>query len=266
MTKNPAGALGRLQPSGYLGMGLDKPLVTSVPSTIGFGLATPGQSRVHWDSGLRRRTDALLDVIVADTYQMVRAGFAALISAMNRMRVVGEAARGAELLALLATVKPDVVIVDLALSTEDGRPATREIRDQYPDLPLLALTMDDSPESIQRVRASGAGGYLSKSATPDELEVALRNVATSGVHLSAEAVRQLLNDRQCDQDDDELTPRQQQIVEMFAQGKSAKQIAFELGLSVRTVDVHRARIFHRLNVSGLAGLTLYALRRGLIEP
>jgi DNA-binding NarL/FixJ family response regulator len=216
-------------------------------------------------SGPQRRAEAHLDVVVADAHQMVRAGFAALISGMHCIRVIADAGSGEELLVVLAAVKPNVVIVDLALTTAEGRLAIQEARDRHPGLPLLAMTADDSADSIRRVCAAGTGGYLSKSATPEEFETAIRNVANSGAHLSAGAVRLLLEDQHDADNDDELTPRQRQIVVMFAHGNSAKQIAFQLGLSVRTVDVHRARIFHRVNVTGLASLTRYALRRGLLE-
>ena len=217
---------------------------------------------VHWQWGAA----SPLDVVIAERQQMVRAALTALVSQMDGMRVVAHAANASELLDLLETVHPDVVIADLALAGPTGGTAIEEVRERHPQLPVLAVSSDDTRATVQRVAAVGAGGYISRCSTPDELELALRNMAASGGHLPARAVLHLLSGQSDPKEKDPLTPRQRQIAMMFAQGRSAKQIAYELGLSVRTVDVHRARIFHRLHVDGLAELTREALRRGLIDP
>lgn len=207
-----------------------------------------------------------LDVVIAERQQIVRAALAALVSQMEGMRVVAEASTASELLGLLETVHPNVVIADLALPGVAGGAAIQQVRERHPQVPVLAVSSDDTRATVQRVASVGAGGYISRCSTPEELEFALRNMVASGGHLPARAVLHLLSDEKAPAEKDPLTPRQRQIATMFAQGQSAKQIAFELGLSVRTVDVHRARIFHRLRVDGLAELTREALRRGLIDP
>jgi DNA-binding NarL/FixJ family response regulator len=204
--------------------------------------------------------------VIAERQQIVRAALAALVSQMHGMRVVAQVANASELLSLLETVQPDVVIADLALPGLTGGAGIEQVRKRHPQLSVLAVSSDDTRATVQRVAAVGAGGYISRSSTPAELELALQNMATSGGHLPARAVLHLLSGASGPEEIDPLTPRQRQIAMLFAQGRSAKQIAFELGLSVRTVDVHRARIFHRLRVDGLAELTRDALRRGLIDP
>jgi len=207
-----------------------------------------------------------LDIVIADRQQIVRAALAALVSKMDGMRVVADASNASELLGLLETLHPDVVVADLALPGAGGCAAIQQVRERHPQVPVLAVSSDDTRATVQRVASVGASGYISQCSTPEDLELALRNMVASGAHLPARAVLHLLSDEPPPDEGDPLTPRQRQIATMFAQGKSAKQIAFDLGLSVRTVDVHRARIFHRLHVHSLAELTRDALRRGLIDP
>ena len=207
---------------------------------------------------------AELKVIVVDDHRIVRAAVAALISTMDGVRVMAEARDGRELLQLLRSVAPDVAIVDLKMPGLGGAALIRQVRELHPEVPLLAMSMDDSVPTVKRAIESGACGFIGKDASAIELEMALRNIVVSGVHLSAGVAQRLLMPVEASARED-LTPRQIEILTLLASGQSSKEIAFELGLSAKTVDVHRARISHRLGLGDVPSLTRYALRKGLVR-
>jgi DNA-binding NarL/FixJ family response regulator len=191
-------------------------------------------------------------------------GIRALLERIDGVEVIAEARSGDELLALLRTVSPDVVVTDISMPGTDGLTAIARIHAQQPQLPLLVLSMYDTPDVVKRAVASGARGYLMKNAGIEELEQALRNLVADGSYFSGEVARLLL--QKADASPSELlTARQVEILVLLARGQSSKEIAFELGLSSKTVDVHRARIMERLGVTELAGLTRYAVRNGLVQ-
>ena len=183
---------------------------------------------------------------------------------MPGVEVVGEASDGQELLDLLATLQPDVVLTDISMPRMDGITAIACIRAKYPALKVIALSMYDTVDFVRSAVASGACGYVMKYAAPAELESALRAVMATGSYFSA-AVARLLMQTPAPVPSDELSVRQIEVLTMVAQGRSSKEIAFELGLSRKTVDVHRARIMDRLQMGDVATLTRYALRKGLVH-
>jgi DNA-binding NarL/FixJ family response regulator len=204
-------------------------------------------------------------IVLADDHDLVRSGIKALLTKIEGVEVIAEARDGRELLTLLADVKPDVVMTDIGMPGMDGIAAIAEIHDRYPDLKVLVLSMHDSVDFIKRAMAKGACGYLLKDASSFELEQAVRSVMKMGSYFSPAIAQRLLQPSEPTADD-ELTHRQVQILSLIAQGRASKEIAFELGLSSKTVDVHRARIMERLGLNDLASLTLYAVRKGLIKP
>lgn len=203
-------------------------------------------------------------VILADDHDLVRSGIKALLSTVDGVQVIAEARNGNELLALLDTVKPDVVMTDISMPGMDGITAIAEIHARHPDVRVIVLSMYDTVDFVKRAVANGACGYLMKDAPPFELEQALRSVMATGSYFSAAVAQRLLQPSEPTVDD-ELTQRQVEILTLIAQGKSAKEIAFELGLSPKTVDVHRARIMERLRLNDIASLTRYAVRKGLVK-
>jgi two-component system, NarL family, nitrate/nitrite response regulator NarL len=205
-----------------------------------------------------------IKVVLADDHDLVRSGIKALLVTMAGVQVIGEARDGAGLLKLLETLQPDVVMTDISMPGVDGIAATARIREQHPEVRVIVLSMYDTVDFVRRAVASGANGYLMKDAPPHELEQALRSVVGTGSYFSS-AVAQLLMQRPDPTPADELTGRQVEILTLIAQGRSAKEIAFELGLSSKTVDVHRARIMDRLGVNDVASLTRYAVRKGLVS-
>ena len=204
-------------------------------------------------------------VVLADDHDLVRSGIKALLSMVAGVEAIAEARDGRELIALVDDLLPDVVMTDISMPGMDGITAISEIHGRHPQVRLLVLSMYDTVDFVKRAVASGACGYLMKDAPPFELEQAMRSVMSTGSYFSPSIAQRLLQPSEPTADD-ELTQRQVEILKLIAQGKASKEIAFALGLSPKTVDVHRARIMERLRLNDIASLTLYAVRKGLIKP
>ena len=204
-------------------------------------------------------------VVLADDHDLVRSGIKALLSMVEGVDVIAEARDGRELITLVESLNPDVVMTDISMPGMDGITAISEIHGKYPNVRLLVLSMYDTVDFVKRAVASGACGYLMKDAPPFELEQAVRSVMATGSYFSPSIAQRLLQPSEPTADD-ELTHRQVEILKLIAQGRASKEIAYELGLSPKTVDVHRARIMERLHLNDIASLTLYAVRKGLIKP
>jgi DNA-binding NarL/FixJ family response regulator len=204
-------------------------------------------------------------IVLADDHDLVRSGIKALLSMIEGVEVVAEARDGAELIALADSLLPDVIMTDISMPGMDGITAIGQIHARQPQVRLLVLSMYDTVDFVKRAVANGACGYLMKDAPPFELEQAVRSVMATGSYFSPAIAQRLLQPSEPTVDD-ELTHRQIEILRLIAQGRASKEIAFELGLSPKTVDVHRARIMERLRLNDIASLTLYAVRKGLIKP
>jgi len=204
-------------------------------------------------------------LVLADDHDLVRGGIKALLQLMPEVQVIGEARNGDELLAVLAHATPDVVITDLAMPGGDGLAAIARIHELHPQVRVLVLSMYDTLDFVRRAIASGASGYLMKDSAPQELEQAVRAVAATGSYFSGSVSRLLLQAEEGPANDG-LTERQIEILVRLASGMSSKEIAYDLGLSSKTVDVHRGRIMERLELRDVASLTRYAVRKGLIKP
>lgn len=210
-------------------------------------------------------TQPPIRVVLADDHDLVRSGIKALLSMIDGVQVIAEARDGQELIHLVDTLQPDVVMTDISMPRMDGIAAISQIHAKHPKVRLLVLSMYDTVDFVKRAVASGACGYLMKDAPPFELEQAVRSVMATGSYFSPTIAQRLLQPSE-PTIDDELTQRQIEILKLIAQGRASKEIAFELGLSPKTVDVHRARIMERLRLNDIASLTLYAVRKGLVKP
>jgi DNA-binding NarL/FixJ family response regulator len=204
-------------------------------------------------------------VVLADDHDLVRSGIKALLSMVEGVQVIAEARDGKELIALVDDLLPDVVMTDISMPGMDGITAIAEIHSKHPDVRLLVLSMYDTVDFVKRAVTNGACGYLMKDSPPFELEQAMRSVMATGSYFSPAIAQRLLQPSEPTADD-ELTHRQVEILKLIAQGRASKEIAYELGLSPKTVDVHRARIMERLRLNDIASLTLYAVRKGLVKP
>ncbi len=209
-------------------------------------------------------------VILADDHSLVRAGIRSLLGAMVDVQVIGEASSGEEALELAAREHPDVVLMDIAMRGITGLEAAARMREAHPGVRVLILSMHSGEEYVLRALRAGAAGYLLKDAATGELELALRSVMRGESWLSPAVSRQVVEGyvqrAGADATPDVLTARQREVLRLVAGGKSTKEIAFFLNLSVKTVETHRAQIMERLGIRDVPGLVRYALRTGLVPP
>ncbi len=214
-------------------------------------------------------SSAPIRVLLVDDHTLVRTAMRALLSAMPHVEVVAEASSGEEALELVARERPDIVLMDIAMKGMTGLEATERMHARHPEVKIVILSMHSGEEYVLRAVRAGALGYLVKDAAMAELELALRTVVRGESWFSPSVSRVVARGRS--QGDapaipDALTSRQREVLALMAQGRSTKAIAHELGLSVKTVETHRAQIMERLAIRDLAGLVRYALRTGLVPP
>jgi|KBSSwiStaDraftv2_1062776.scaffolds.fasta_scaffold167344_2 DNA-binding NarL/FixJ family response regulator len=211
-----------------------------------------------------QRANQRMHIVLADDHDLVRGGIRALLELLPEVEVIAEVSSGEELLAVLAWLTPDLVITDIGMPGLDGLDALSQIRARHPRLPILVLSMFGTADFVQRAIANGASGYLTKNAAATELQHAVRTMLQTGSYCNAEVARLLLHPVESCADDG-LTERQMEILALLAAGLSSKEVAQRLGLSPKTVDVHRGRIMERLHIHDVAGLTRYAVRKRLIS-
>jgi DNA-binding NarL/FixJ family response regulator len=212
----------------------------------------------------------MIRVLLADDHALVRAGIRSLLGAMAEVEVVGEASSGEEALELAARQLPDVVLMDIAMRGITGLEAAAAMRERLPQIRVVILSMHSGEEYVLQALRAGAAGYLLKDAATGELELALRSVMRGESWLSPAVSRQVVEGyvqrTGGDSAPEVLTARQREVLRLVAGGKSTKEIAFLLNLSVKTVETHRAQIMDRLGIRDVAGLVRYALRTGLVPP
>jgi DNA-binding NarL/FixJ family response regulator len=212
----------------------------------------------------------MIRVLLADDHALVRAGIRSLLNAMNEVEVVAEASSGEEAIELAASSRPDVVLMDIAMKGITGLEAAARMRSRNPEVRVVILSMHSGEEYVLQALRAGAAGYLLKDAATGELELALRSVMRGESWLSPAVSRQVVEGyvqrAGGEQAPEVLTARQREVLRLVAGGKSTKEIAFLLNLSVKTVETHRAQIMERLGIRDVAGLVRYALRTGLVPP
>lgn len=206
-----------------------------------------------------------VQTIIADDHAMVRSGLRMLASAISPLVVVAEVSNGSELVEYIKNNEVDLVLTDISMPVMDGIAAIEAIRSFNRSIKIIALSMYDSAEFIKRAVRAGADGYVLKNAPTHELEYAIKAVLIGAGYYSTEVSKKLAEETEPDPRD-VLTERQMEILRLLVRGQSSKEIGFELGLSPKTVDVHRAAIMARLKVNDLASLTLYAVRFGIVDP
>lgn len=199
---------------------------------------------------------APLRVFIVDDHELVRDGLRLRLEAMPGFELAGAAASAAEALECIDAARPDLLLSDIGMKDMSGIELVARVRERWPALRVLMLSMHESPESVQQALQAGAHGYLLKTTPAAEIEAALRAVSAGGSFLSA-ALTQRLFARQAPKP--LLTPRESEILSALARGDSSKQIARELSLSVRTVEAHRQSIKRRLGIDGQAALIKYAV-------
>jgi DNA-binding NarL/FixJ family response regulator len=210
-------------------------------------------------------------VLLADDHALVRAGIRSLLERMTAIEVVAEASDGREALELAKKHLPDLMLLDIAMAGLNGLEALARATKEFSAVKVIILSMHANEEYVPQALRAGARGYLLKDAAVAELELALRAVNRGEIYLSPRISKRVIdsylerleNERPLRE---ELTLRQREIVQLIAEGKSTKEIAFFLKVSIKTVEAQRAQLMERLEIHDVAGLVRYAMRVGLVPP
>jgi DNA-binding NarL/FixJ family response regulator len=206
-------------------------------------------------------------ILLADDHAVVRQGFKMILAAQPDMEIVGEAGNGREALDLAGQLQPDVIVMDVAMPELNGIEATRRVADLSPRSRVLALSMHKDSVYVREILRAGARGYLLKDSISSDLLAAVRAIARGEGYLSPGVSDAVLNDyrRHVTEPIDLLSSREREVLQMIAEGKTNKEIATVLNLSVYTVDAHRGRIMEKLNVHSVTDLVRFAVRSGLVD-
>jgi len=206
-------------------------------------------------------------IVIADDHQIVRQGFRALLE-KDGFEVVGEAEDGAEAVRLVKRLSPDIALLDIAMPNLNGIDAAREIQRASPDTRTILLTMFSEDHRLLEALRAGVSGYLLKTRAVEDLVRAIRDVNRGGVYLSRGLSRDVVDAYLARKPlaTVELSPRERQVLQLVAEGKTTKEVASMLGVGVKTAESHRGRIMAKLNIHETAGLVRYAIREGIIQP
>lgn len=210
-----------------------------------------------------------MKVLLVDDHKIIRDGLRAVLEGRPDIEVVGEAANGHEALVLVRTLRPEVVVMDVSMPGLNGIDATARLASEHPEIKVLGLSMASDRRYVLAMLSAGASGYLLKDAASDELIRAIQTVASGQTYLSpqisAAIVETALEARAPAQaaTASALTPREREVLQLLAEGRTSKDIAVTLQISVPTVDTHRRQIMSKLKLRSIAELTKYAVREGL---
>ncbi|MET0610304.1 MAG: response regulator transcription factor [Pseudomonas caspiana] len=213
------------------------------------------------------------NLLLVDDHSLIRAGVRALVLDIPGYAVIGEANDGSQLLEMVERLSPDIVLLDISMKETGGLEALQRLKRVRPQSKVLILSMHTDPELIMQALESGAHGYLLKDTTATELEHALEALRNNERYLSPAiahtVINQALTRNQKHQpepaDSHNLTARQLEILRLIVRGKSTREIANGLGLSIKTVETHRSQIMKRLQIYDVAGLVLFAVREQIIS-
>ena len=210
-------------------------------------------------------------ILLADDHTLLRNGISALLEAEQDMVIVGEASDGREAVRLAGQLEPNVVLMDIAMPLLNGLEATRQIKHEHPDINVLVLTMYDNEEYFREMLEVGASGYIVKRAAATELVTAIRAVSNGEAVLSPAITRLLLEDyltheARIERDDPKaLSAREREVLQLIAEGKTSREIAEMLNLSVKTVQSHRSNLMQKLDLHDRGELIKYAIQKKIIE-
>ena len=221
----------------------------------------------------RRAVMKAIRVLVADDHEVVREGVRALIARQPDMEICGLATTGREAVDLAGKTKPDVVVLDLTMPELDGFDVIRQIRKALPNTEVVVFSAHPPEDLIEEVFDAGAKSYIQKAAASEDLVHAIRALAGHKPFFTSQTSEILFAKflvpgakAQPDRKEQKLTAREREIVRLLAQSSSNKEIASTLGISIRTVETHRATLMHKLGVHSVAGVVRYAIRHHIIEP
>jgi DNA-binding NarL/FixJ family response regulator len=208
-------------------------------------------------------------ILVADDHEIVRHGLRRLLETQPGWQVCAEAASGREAVAKARQLKPDVAVLDFGMPELNGAEATRQILRESPRTEVLILTMHDAEQLVREVLEAGARGYVLKSDASRDLVAAVQALLAHKTFLSPGVsklvVEGYLRGSEVEIPADRLTPREREIVQLVAEGKSNKEISASLNISIKTVEAHRSNLMHKLNLSSVSSLVRYAIRNKIVE-
>jgi len=220
-------------------------------------------------------------ILIADDHQIVRQGLRRLLESEESFTVVGEAANGRAAVRMVEEMNPDMVVMDVTMPDLNGIDAARQITTEHPDVKVIGLSMHADSRFASEMLRAGASGYLLKEDAFEELATAIRQVLSGTVYVSRRIAGALLGRGLEAESHDttagtnagglaailspmlHLSPRQREVLQLISEGRSTKEIAFDLGVSVKTVETHRRQMMDKLNLHSVAQLTKYAVREGL---
>src|ERR1035437_5577006 len=214
-----------------------------------------------------------ITVLLAEDHMIVREGLRRLLEAESDIEVVGEAANGRQAVEMTRKLRPAVVVMDIAMPLLNGLEATRKIRQAVPDAKVLILSAHSDDAYVERVTALGAAGYLIKQTSAQFLSEAIREVQKGNTFFSPSVAKSLRHQNQKSLDRKglpkakvaRLSSREVEVLQLIAEGEANKQIAAELGISIKTVEKHRDHLMRKLDIHDTAGLTRYAIAEGIVE-
>jgi len=215
-----------------------------------------------------------LRILIADDHELVRQGLHTLLETQPGWQVVGEAKDGAEAVKKSAALKPDIIVLDIGMPQLNGLGAIRKIAKVLPGAKILILSMHESDSLVREVLEAGARGYVTKSSASRELVSAVEALQRGKTYFTPRVDQMVLDSFRGGDPNvgvipdkrDSLTPRQKEVVQLIAEGRSSKEVAAALGLSVKTAETHRANVMRRLGCHSVSELTRYAIRNHIIEP
>ena len=214
-----------------------------------------------------------ITVLLVEDHAIVRQGLRLLVQTDGDIEIVGEAKTGREAVQMAGTLRPEVIVMDIAMPLLNGLEATRQILKAFPTMKVLILSAHSDPEYVEQVVKAGASGYLVKQSSGDVLAKAIRELHNGKTFFTAAIAKRLKEEYQKSPDgiglrknrDTELTSREAELLQLIAEGQANKQIASELGISIKTVEKHRQHLMEKLKIHDIAGLTRFAIAEGIIE-
>jgi len=219
----------------------------------------------------------MLRILIADDHEVARRGIRAVLESHPGWEVCGEAKDGRETVELASTTKPDVILLDIGMPNLNGLEAARQILAALPEVAILILTMQDSDHVVREVLRAGARGFLLKSDAGKDLVAAVEALQLQRTFFTTRVSRMVLEgfldrdnrpDRSHGNQDgsgDVLTGREREVIQLLAEGKTSKEVAVTLNLSVKTAETHRTNLMRKLGLHSVADLTRYAVRNGIVQ-
>jgi DNA-binding NarL/FixJ family response regulator len=213
----------------------------------------------------------MIKILVADDHQVFREGIQSILEDLEDIKVLAQAADGQEVMDKLGSIKPDIILMDITMGKVNGIETTKWVKEHYPQIKILVLSMHDESDYIIKEIEAGASGYILKDAGSDEMIRAIRQVALGHTYYDQQVAAVMAdyftkkNERSARLAELPLSKRELEVLQLIAEEFTNPEIASKLFISIRTVDTHRRNLIEKIDVKNTAGLVKYAIRHGLVE-